>query len=218
LRKSGLKYSVEALVKHAQEVEAECIVVCTHARGGLERWVLGSFAESVLLTSDIPVLSINPTQPLPRKIGKIFVPTDLSPASTKFILKVSEFAGRIGASMELFFREPDPLDPMIQQGVYAVGGGWVSVQGYLEEGHEEDKKRLAKICEGIRKRGVVCNSLTATARGSSSLVYAIEESAGKEGADLIAVLTQSGPVAATLLGSVARSLVRTSPIPILVFR
>lgn len=217
-RKAGLKHTVETLVKYAEKIGATCIVVCTHGRSGLERWVLGSFAESVLLTSKIPVVALNPTQPMPKEIGKIFVPTDLSPKSVKFILKVAEFATVVGASVKLFFRQPDPLDPMIQQGVYAVGGGWVSVQAYLDEGYQEDKKKLAKICEGIRKRGIDCDTLTAVAQGSSSLVNTIEESAQQHGADLIAVLTQSGPVAATLLGSVARGLVRTSPIPVLIYR
>lgn len=217
-RKAGLKHSVETLVKYAQKIKAECIVVSTHARSGIERWVLGSFAESVLLTSKIPVLALNPAQRLPEHIGKIFVPTDLSTSSTKFILKVSEFAQRIGSGVKLFFRQPDPLDPMIQQGVYAVGGGWVSVQNYLDEGSKEEKAKLAKICEGLRKRGVQCDTLMAKAQGSSSLVTAIEESAREHGADMIAVLTQSGPVAATLLGSVARSLVRTSDVPVMIYR
>jgi nucleotide-binding universal stress UspA family protein len=217
-RKPGLKHTVGTLVKYAQKIQAECIVVSTHARSGIDRWVLGSFAESVLLTSKIPVLSVNPTQTLPRQIKRIFVPTDLSPQSTKFILKVADFAKRTDASMKLFFRQPDPLDPMIQQGVYAVGGGWVSVQHYLDEGLEESKQKIAKICDGIRKRGINCDIVTATAHGSSSLVTAIENSAKEHEADVIAVLTQSGPVAATLLGSVARSLVRTSPIPVMIYR
>lgn len=217
-RKAGLQHSVNTLVKYSDKIRAECIVVSTHARHGLERWVLGSFAESVLLTSKIPVLAVHPSQKLPANVKKIFVPTDLSPQSLKFILKAAEFAQRVGASLDVFYRQPDPLDPMIQQGVYAMGGGWVSVQTYLDDSAKEAEKQLGKIGEGLRKRGIKTETLMTTARGSASLVDAIEDAAKARGADMIAVLTQSGSVAATVLGSVARGLVRTSPIPVMIFR
>lgn len=217
-RKSGLNHSVETLLKYGGKIKAEMLLVSTHARHGIERWVLGSFAESVVLSSKIPVIAINPTQRLPNAIRRIFVPTDLSPASIKFVLKVGDFAQRVNAGVDLFYRQPDPLDPMIQQGVYAVGGGWVSMQNYIDDSSKEAEQKLHKIEAGLRKRGLDAQSLVTTARGSSSLVNSIEEAAKARQADVIAVLTQSGPVAATMLGSVARGLVRTAPVPVMIFR
>lgn len=218
MRKPGLAHSVETLVKYAGKIKADFIAVSSHSRSGLERWMLGSFAESVILTSKIPVLSMNPTQKLPTGIDKILVPTDLSAASLKFILKVGAFAQKMNAKVELFYRQPDPLDPMIQQGVYAVGGGWVSVQAYLDESVDEAKKTLQKYADGLGKRGILTDVVTVTAKDNESLVDTIERTAKERGSDTIAVLTQSGSVAATLLGSVARSLVRTSTVPVMIFR
>ena len=218
MRKSGLRSSVETLLKYSEKIKAECIVVSTHARSGLERWMLGSFAESVLLVAKVPVIAINPTQKIPAQIKKILVPTDLSPQSIKFILKVAAFAQRVGAHVDLFYRRPDPLDPMIQQGVYAVGGGWVSVQSYLDESTDAAQEQLRKIEAGLRKRGVDVSTVEVTASGASSLVDSIEVCAKQRQADMISVLTQSGPVAASVLGSVARALVRTSIVPVMIYR
>ncbi len=215
-RNAGLKGSVETLIRYAKKIKAENILVCTHARSGLERWFLGSFAESVILSSPIPVMVVNPSQKVPTKVRKILVPTDLSLKSSRFISKVSEFALKVGASVELFYKRPDPLDPMIQQGVYAVGGGWVSVQSYLDESAKESRLKLDTMAEKLRMQGLTVDTVVDST--TNSLVDAIEKTAEERNADVIAVLTQSGAIAATLLGSVARSLVRTSNIPIMIYR
>ena len=51
---------LESLMGYTEEVSAEAIVVTTHARKGLERLFLGSFAESLLSASRVPVFLINP--------------------------------------------------------------------------------------------------------------------------------------------------------------
>lgn len=68
LRKKGLK--VRAMVKTGQQVAAEIIdfakesgvdliVMCTHGRSGITRWVLGSVAHKVLTRAETPVLLIH---------------------------------------------------------------------------------------------------------------------------------------------------------------
>ena len=215
-RKTGLKSSVETLINYSKKIKAETILVSSHARTGFERWMLGSFAETVILATPIPVVVVNPSHKVPRGVQKIFVPTDLSPKSTKFITRVAEFAVETGAAVDLFYKMPDPLDPMIQQGVYAVGGGWVSVQSYLDDSAKESRLKLNTLAEKLRLLGLKVDTVIDSS--ASSLVEAIEKCANERNADLIAVLTQSGPVAATLLGSVARGLVRTSEVPVMIYR
>lgn len=43
---------------YAKEVSADLIVMSTHGRSGLKRWVYGSVADKVLRGADIPVLLI----------------------------------------------------------------------------------------------------------------------------------------------------------------
>lgn len=46
----------QEILDYADEVEADLIVMGTHGRTGLSRWMLGSVAEKVVRKSDIPVL------------------------------------------------------------------------------------------------------------------------------------------------------------------
>ncbi len=213
---SGLRPSVKALVSHAKDYGADLILLSTHARSGIERWTLGSYAETLILSSSVPVMVINPQHELPKSVKNILVPTDLSEESERFIMGVGAFAKNGGAALTLFYKQPDPLDPMIQQGVYAVGGGWVSVQSYLDSELGERKKQLDRIQKSLAAAGVradVCLNAT-----NVSLIEAINKCAEDKNCDVIALLTQSGPLEAAVLGSVARGLVRSSHVPVYIRR
>lgn len=213
---SGLRPSVRALVNHAKDYKADLILLSTHARSGIERWTLGSYAETLILSSTVPVMVINPQHELPKTVKNILVPTDLSEDSGKFVLSIGAWAKAAGAELTLFYKQPDPLDPMIQQGVYAVGGGWVSVQSYLDSELGERRKQLERLQKDLGDMGVRANvSLNAT---NVSLIEAINKCASEKKADVVAILTKSGPMEAAILGSVARGLVRSSHVPVYIRR
>ena len=44
--------------EYVDEVDADLLVVGTHGRTGLNRWLLGSVAERVVRTSEVPVLTV----------------------------------------------------------------------------------------------------------------------------------------------------------------
>jgi nucleotide-binding universal stress UspA family protein len=48
----------EAILGYAESQPIELVVMCTHGRGGLSRWVYGSVAEKVLHSIRCPVLLI----------------------------------------------------------------------------------------------------------------------------------------------------------------
>ena len=67
LKKKGLK--VSAMVRTGQQVAVEIIdfakesavdliVMCTHGRSGISRWVLGSIAHKVLTRAETPILLV----------------------------------------------------------------------------------------------------------------------------------------------------------------
>ncbi|MGE0528994.1 MAG: universal stress protein [Bdellovibrionales bacterium] len=215
-KESGQRASVNALLSHAKKAKAECIVLSTHARKGLERWALGSFAETLMLASKIPLIVVNPSYSVPSAIQKILVPTDLSKRSEKFVLSLTRFAKSVGAEMILYYKQPDPLDPIVQQGVYALGGGWVSVQSYMDEELSAKTKQLQKLESVISSKGVPVRHIVETS--PTALVESINKAATDHGCDLTAVLTHAGALTAALLGSVARGLVRHSPVPVFVQR
>jgi len=48
----------EAILEYADEVDVDMIVMGTHGRSGLDRFMLGSVTERVLRTANVPVLAI----------------------------------------------------------------------------------------------------------------------------------------------------------------
>ena len=50
------RHAAEQIVREAEAVGADLIVMTTHGRSGLRRWLLGSVAEKVLRVSPVPVL------------------------------------------------------------------------------------------------------------------------------------------------------------------
>ncbi len=50
----------ETIMQTAVEIQADAIVMSTHGRSGVKRWLLGSVADRVVTHSDIPVMLIRP--------------------------------------------------------------------------------------------------------------------------------------------------------------
>ncbi|MFC6989765.1 universal stress protein [Haloplanus sp. GCM10025708] len=48
----------ESIRRYAAEVDADLVVAGTHGREGVERYLLGSVAERLLRTSDVPVMVV----------------------------------------------------------------------------------------------------------------------------------------------------------------
>jgi nucleotide-binding universal stress UspA family protein len=48
----------ETIIEFAQEKSVDLIVMATHGRSGLQRWVFGSVADKVLRGADVPVLLV----------------------------------------------------------------------------------------------------------------------------------------------------------------
>ncbi len=55
--------AAESILEQAQHAKASLIVMSTHGRSGVSRWVMGSVADRVLRASSIPVLLIRAAQP-----------------------------------------------------------------------------------------------------------------------------------------------------------
>ncbi|BCX04884.1 MAG: universal stress protein [Candidatus Roseilinea sp.] len=52
----------DAILDRAEETNADLIVMSTHGRSGMERWLLGSVAEKVVRGAKIPVMLVRPKQ------------------------------------------------------------------------------------------------------------------------------------------------------------
>lgn len=68
LQKAGCRTSflirqgaiAETILQTAAEIKADVIVMSTHGRSGIQRWLLGSVADRIVTHSNVPVLLIRP--------------------------------------------------------------------------------------------------------------------------------------------------------------
>ena len=68
LQKAGFRTSflirqgaiAETILRVAEECQADAIVMSTHGRSGVKRWLLGSVADRVVTHSEVPVMLIRP--------------------------------------------------------------------------------------------------------------------------------------------------------------
>lgn len=52
----------ETIVEYADDHDVEMVVMGTHGRSGVDRYILGSVTEEVVRSSDVPVLTVNLTK------------------------------------------------------------------------------------------------------------------------------------------------------------
>jgi nucleotide-binding universal stress UspA family protein len=103
----------EAIVEYSVQSGIELIVMPTHGRRGLQRFLLGSVTERVINTADVPVLAVNPdTQPLTYPCQELLVPTDGSPGSELALSEAIALANATGATLHvLHVVETESLGP-----------------------------------------------------------------------------------------------------------
>lgn len=56
------EFVAEAVLEEAHKEEIDLIVMSTHGRGGIRRWVFGSIADKVLRQAEIPVMLIRASE------------------------------------------------------------------------------------------------------------------------------------------------------------
>jgi len=200
------------LLEYAHSKNASMIALTTQAKKGMMRWIMGSFAESLSLISDVPLYLINPRDLRNTHLDHILFATDFSSQSKKAFLKVLPFAKARGSRVTLFHKSN--LDWML-----GLGSAYSSLPVYRKI-FEEDliSKRIEahKWSEIGRKKDVQVKSFF-NLKQDVSASEAIVKYASKEGG-IIALAGQSGKVSSILLGSVARKVIRESPVPVWIVR
>jgi nucleotide-binding universal stress UspA family protein len=199
----------ELIVEAGASAGADLIVMATHGRTGLDRWLHGSVADAVLRRADVPVLLTKcgmdpiwtPGGPL-----RVLVPLDGSELAERALPIVEQLAARVGVEALLLRAVPPSTgDPSAADGAPAPAAD-ASV----------DAVPARDYLAGVARR------LRSTARRVDLLVEAgeapavISEVARARSAHLVAMTTHArGGVARLLLGSVAVGVIERAAMPLL---
>jgi nucleotide-binding universal stress UspA family protein len=203
--------AARAIVDAAQRQAADLVVMSTHGRGGLGRWVYGSVADRVLRRMAVPVLLVPALAEPPRTTDgplRILVPLDGSPLAEEVLGQVRALAVTRGAEL-LLLRVVEPPVPL-----EVDGEGYVSLV-QRDADLAEAQRYLESVAGRLRAGGVV-----ATARALvEEAVPTIVATAADYRADLIAMAThgRSG-LARVVLGSVAAGVLHRANTPLLLVR
>ncbi|MEF8839342.1 MAG: universal stress protein [Haloarculaceae archaeon] len=196
----------ESIRTYADEHDIDLVVMGTHGRTGVRRFVLGSVTEKVVRLSDVPVLVVRVTEEgrtVPYE--DILVPTDGSEGATATVDQAATLAAAFDATVHVV--------SVVDSAATTVEGGWSVMLDNLEDAAADTVESLA---DAFRERGVE-RVETAVEVGTPHRTLA--EYVEAEGIDLVAMGThgRSG-IERYLLGSVTEKLLRTCPAPVLAVR
>lgn len=187
--------AAETLLSAADDERASLIVMTTHGRSGIARWILGSVTEKVLRASPVPVW-------VTRSFDDQGAPAEDSGPVRTVLVPIHE-----EASLAIL--------PAIVDVARLHEGLEVRLVHVLPEGgsYSVPVPSLARAYHELRGHGIAVEPLLRKGDAASEIL----ETAHSERADLIAMTThgRSGP-SRWALGSVTEKVLRGASIPLLV--
>jgi len=186
----------------------ELLALPTHARKGLARFVLGSFAETVMNTSRARLLVVNPRAKVASKLKTILFATDFSDEDLEAFKHVMAMAAKRKADIVVTHVWETPILPETDA---------VTADAYIEQARKWVDSRAELFgATAAKARDLYCE--IENVKRTDRVESVICKRAKKHGAELIVTVSKLGPVGAGFLGSVSRGVVREANCPVLVFR
>lgn len=206
---------LQALTDHG----ADLIVMCTHGRSGLGRWIYGSVAEAVLASSPVPVVLARPTGPLygltlapgPKPI---LAPLDGSPLAEAALEHALQLAGVLQTTIALL----RVVTPQLSfQPDLALGQSYASSvsERVLHEEQQAAEDYLKQAAARVTAAGVAVQWAVRIGWPAEAIL----DEARRTGAELAVMATHGRTgLADVLLGNVALDVVRRGSIPLMLVR
>jgi nucleotide-binding universal stress UspA family protein len=197
----------EAILAYAAEAGVDLVVIGTHGRTGVRRFIIGSVAEKVVRRADVPILTVRVSDAAPAwpPIDRVLVPTDGSEASLAALPYALDVAERFDAAVDGLY----VVDERTKSSFYNVGTALEDVVGGMEAAAEAATQRIESAAAD---RGVAVSTTVIEGLPSRAICTHAEES----GADLIVMSTHGRTgLAHYLLGSVTERVVRNATVPVL---
>lgn len=198
-----------------EEEHARVLVMSTHGRSGIGRWVYGSVADEVLRHATVPVLLVPPhtVVPWPGNTGsrpmRVLVPLDGSDLSEAALPAAQELASVLKASLVLMQVVPLPVatypyDPGLAYYAFDPEAQLAEARAYLES-----------VAQPLVAAGMDVQVHTESGFPAPAIAAAAREKV----ADVIVMAThgRSG-LARLMLGSTTTGVVQQASVPVLLVR
>jgi nucleotide-binding universal stress UspA family protein len=201
----SLRSGVEEVIAFVKRQKVDLVTLQTHSRKGFERFLVGSFAETMMLMSPISLLLLNPDVRVSKRVKQILLAVDIDKSAEVSVKHATKLARYAGATLRLLH---------------------IARPSYSANFHGQDKdvfsyrknidRRIQDLVAIAEAGGVDCTAIIRDDLSPTTDVILDEAKSSK--ADVIAVHAKSGPLRRLILGSVARHVVRAANVPVLVLR
>lgn len=191
------------IVEYAADYGHDLIVVPTHGREGLSRYLVGSVAEKVVRLASTPVLSarMRSDERMTFPYERVLLPTDGSEAATRAATHGLALAAALGATVHLLSVVDDPS--------LRADGRSTLVEQAVEE---NARAAVADLAETAAADGVE----VVTHVDSGAPVETIQDRVNADDCHVVVMgTTGRRGTDRILLGSVAEKTVRSSPVPVI---
>ena len=190
------------IAEAVREYHADMVVLGTHGRGRLGRWILGSTTEELLRRLHVPMVTVCHTSS-PKPFRRILFATDLLQSSSAAFAFALDMAQTLHAEILAMHALGGP--------VLTSGEFGMSIQ--VEKlAVEEVRRRLRLLVEEGDREGIAVKALIADGPAAAQILQAADEN----DADMILLAIESkGIIERTLLGTTAERVVREATIPVL---
>lgn len=193
------------IIEYADDHDADCVVMGTHGRTGLDRFVLGSVAELTLRESPVPVMTVHEETAVDSAFDSFLVPTDGSSCAAAAADHAIDLARSTGGTLHAV--------NVVDLGVAWGGANIAAVLDALEDAGEQalnDVRTRATAADVTSIEGLVLDGIP---------YRAIVDYAGENDVDCIVMGTHGRTgLDRYLLGSVTERVVRLSDVPVLSVR
>jgi len=192
------------IVDYAERYDYDLIVLPTHGRTGISRYLLGSVTEKVVRLSDVPVLTarMQSDEQLTFPYENILVATDGSPASNAAAKHGLALAAALDATVHVLSVVDDTsLGPDVRSVLSTEELERPAVEAVEDVDAEADAYELPDVRTNVEhgSPAAVIKEYIET----SDIHAVVMWSSGRRGVDRI------------LLGSVAEKTVRSAPVPVI---
>jgi nucleotide-binding universal stress UspA family protein len=204
--------AADEIAEYVASHDVGLVVMTTHARKRLSRWVLGSVADRLLRRVRVPVLLLHPSElPQPTRFRRFLLA--LGGEADGPILEAALALGRLEPDPEyVLVRVAEPPVPLLTP--LAASPSRLGQPHTTRDVEVHERAYLQQIETRLREAGHQATWRMAKGRNIPEQVLDL---ADETGADCIVMGTRGlGGIERLLMGSVAEKVVRSAALPVLV--
>jgi nucleotide-binding universal stress UspA family protein len=200
------------IVRFANELPADLLVMGTHGRSGFDRLMLGSVTEKILRKAPCPVLTVparaSAVVPVNALFSRVLCAVDFSPASLHALTLAQSLAGEAAARLSVMH----VLEPVsVFEPVVATGPDLPAVNAELRR---DARHRLEKLIDSETRAFTDVAEVVVAGKPYREIL----RTAAEQHADLIVIGAHGGRRGLPAFGSTTAHVVREAACPVLTVR